>query len=751
MVLVLRPLAEPLPREYVPLLSAPTTQRLILSPLSPEESLALVQRRLGVARLPDSVVALLLSRAQGNPFFLEELTYALRDSGKLQIDKEECQVAPGLDLQTLEFPENVQGVVTSRIDRLTPPEQLTLKVASVIGRTFAQNLLCDICPIEDDKPHLGRYLATLVQQSLTMPEPQQPEPAYSFKHAITQEVAYQMMAPAQRKRLHQAVAEWYEHHHPLDLASFFPLLAKHWCNTDQIVKAIAYLEKSGENAMRDFAHKEAVVFFSQALELDRQIGLTSDHFRRGCWERQLAEAYYNLGDLSQSLQHFRTALEHLHHPLPRTQWGTLLTALGQVARQVLHRLLPRWFVGKAGKHKAQHLEVARAYERVVEIYYLENEKISTMQAAFTALNLSETVGTCPELARNYAHATIFSGLLMQHRLARAYAERARVMAQAVQQPSCTAYVNLIRGVYWVTVGEWEAGEEDLVSAMQIAEHIGEKRRWYESASTLTTLLSRKGDYRRSARLCEELYKSATRRGVPQVQLWGLSWQLWCLLALAPDSPQMGQLETALAECLATHRSMPLGDQILGYGLLALARWRRGDADLALQTAEAAVEVMSRTNQVAHYLLCAYAALAEVYVGVWTNSGGEGGLQQDRQRPLRKLCRVLSQFSWMYPVGRPELWQVRGHYAWLCGRSARAYRAWRKSLAAAERSRMPYEAARAHFVLAQYLPAEDPKRALHREHAERMFTEIGAAYFLRQLNPPPAPEKDVRNLFSSSSS
>jgi predicted ATPase/class 3 adenylate cyclase len=733
LVLVTRPLSEPLPRDYIPLANAPTTEHVTLSPLSGEETLALVRRRLGVAALPEPVAALLSSKAQGNPFFIEELAYALRDSGKIQISNGQCTIAAGLDLQTLPFPNNVQGVVTSRIDHLAPQPQLVLKVASVIGRAFSHRLVRDVCPITDAKVHLRRHLDVLVQHSLTTLDAQDPDPAYSFKHVITQEVAYHMMPPAQRKTLHQAVAEWYESHHRSDLSPFYPLLAKHWSNTEQAARAITYLEKSGENAMREFAHEEAVVFFSQALELERQSGQTSDGFRRGCWERQLGEAYYSLGAVGESRKHFQTALELLGVPLPRTQAGFLLSTVWEFARQWVHRLLPSWFVGRARHLAAQRLEAARAYERLVEIHYINNEKMETLHRAFKALNLSETVGECPELARNYAHAAIFCGFLMLHGPARAHARRAQELAEKINQPACTAYVNLIRAMYWVTVGEWETGEEDLVKAIAIAERTGEKRRWFEATFTLAKLLSRKGNYRHSARLCSELHRSATRRGVPHVQVWGISWHLWCLLALEPDSPQLAPLETALCNCLTAHPSMPLGDQILGYGLFALTRWRHGQVEEALAAAKPAEEIMSRSNQVAHYLLAPYAGLAEVYMGAWEALGPDKARVQAMQRRTRRLCRVLAQFCLMYPVGRPEMWLVYGQYQWLRGRPRRARFAWQKALAAAQRYRMPYEEARAHLALGRHLPAAEPDRPAHLARARELFTQIGATYYLRQLS------------------
>src|SRR6185436_3727687 len=127
--------------ELAQLLAAPGIERFELRALTGDDSLRLVAERLGVRSLPDEVAALIRDRAEGNPFFSEELAYALRDSGVLLIDDGDCRLAPGARLETLTLPGNVEGVVSSRIDRLTPSQQLAIKVASVIGRVFALRVL----------------------------------------------------------------------------------------------------------------------------------------------------------------------------------------------------------------------------------------------------------------------------------------------------------------------------------------------------------------------------------------------------------------------------------------------------------------------------------------------------------------------------------------------------------------------------------------------------------------------------------
>ncbi len=722
LVLVTRPLSDPLPRDYVPVAALKSTHKLALGPLGSDEAIALVKRRLGVVNIPDSMATLLHSKAQGNPFFIEELAYSLRETRKILIQDGRCTIAPGEDLLSLRFPDNVQGVVTSRIDRLAPPEQLTLKVASVIGRTFSKNLLRDISPIEDDKPNLERYLATLNSQSLTMLEAPDPDPAYCFKHVITQEVSYQMMPPAQRKKLHQVVAEWYEQHHGNDLSPFFPLLAKHWSNTDRFTRAIEYLEKSGENAMRDCAHEEAVTFFSQALALDQEIGFQSDRLRRAGWKRQLAEAYYNLSNLGTARQHFQSALEDLGYPFPRTQAGFVVSSIWEFAKQQMHRLRPRWFLGRSAHEAPQRLEAARAYERLVQIHYLNNAKVPSVHAAFKALNLSESVGECAEFARNLSHAAVFSGLLLMHGSARAYAERSRAMAAKVGQQSCIAYVEFIRGVYWVTVGEWDKAVNDLSTCMEMTERNGEQRRWYESGFTLANALSRRGNFRQSLLLSQKIHQLGVRRSIPQVQVWGLSWQLVCHHALAPETAQR-DLEAELADVLDTYSQVPLADQILGRGVLALSQWQRGEKAAARQTTEAAEAIIATTNQISHYLPPAYTGLAEVYIGLWQDQTGNPEVVREMDRRLRQLGKILGQFSLMYPIGKPTAYLVKGRYYSMKGWKRSAIRCWQRSLAAAERFQMPYEQSQAHAELARHLPDHDPQSAFHRQRAFELHQQL----------------------------
>ena len=261
-----RPMGEQVPEEYDRMLRIEGVEQLHLEAMPATDTLDLLCRRLGVKSLPDSMAELIEKKAEGNPFFSEELAYGLREAGVIEIQNGECRIAAGVgNLNELNFPATVQAVIASRIDRLSPREQLTLKVASAIGRSFGFRLLQDIYPIEEDKPELPNYLMKLERFDLTPMETPEPDLRYMFKHIITQEVAYGLMLHSQRRQIHESLALWYERSYE-ELSGFYAILAHHWSQTLVAEKAIFYLEKAGEQAVRSHALREAVQFFSEALE-----------------------------------------------------------------------------------------------------------------------------------------------------------------------------------------------------------------------------------------------------------------------------------------------------------------------------------------------------------------------------------------------------------------------------------------------------------------------------------------------------
>ncbi len=275
LVIGTRPLPEPRPAGYAQLQQQARLQTISLKALSPEETYLLACDHLGVASLPMSLREL-LQKAGGNPMVIEELIYQLWDEGYLTNEAGRCQVVPGVDLQGLVVPTTAQGVLISRIDRLSPSEQLTLKIASVIGRTFPRRALYDVFPPASGRDHLDRHLQTLVRLDLIVHDA--PQPAYTFKSLLIQETAYNSLLYSQRRQLHRQVAEWTERVHAADLSPHLASLARHWREADEPAKAIHYLEWASQQAMQSGAYQEAEHYLKESLELDARAGMLSAEY-----------------------------------------------------------------------------------------------------------------------------------------------------------------------------------------------------------------------------------------------------------------------------------------------------------------------------------------------------------------------------------------------------------------------------------------------------------------------------------------
>ena len=198
---------------------------------------------------------MILDKAEGNPFFLEELTRAVSEQGL------------GADLPV---PDTVHGVLTARIDRLDEDAKRILQTASVLGREFAPSLLAAIwdgpSPVE---PHL-RQLARL---EFLFERTGGDDAVYVFKHALTQDVAEATLLPSRRRELHRRAGEALERLHPDRLAELAPRLAHHYVEAEAWVPAAEHARRAAEAARGVFANREALARYDQAISAAQRAGL----------------------------------------------------------------------------------------------------------------------------------------------------------------------------------------------------------------------------------------------------------------------------------------------------------------------------------------------------------------------------------------------------------------------------------------------------------------------------------------------
>jgi predicted ATPase len=251
------------PEYHAPWMQRSYYQQLPLLPLGPEAIGELLRDLLGrdptVAALGDRI----RDRTGGNPFFIEEVVQALAETGSLEGAKKAYRlVRPAAELR---LPATVQAVLAARIDRLAEREKQVLETAAVIGREFTEPVLRRV--VELGEIDLSTTLEKLTSSEFVYEEMLYPQAQYTFKHALTQEVAYNSLLNERRLTLHERVGEAIESTFAGRLDEHLSELAHHYSHSRNTKKAIEYSQRAGERAVQLSANAEAIRHLTTALKL----------------------------------------------------------------------------------------------------------------------------------------------------------------------------------------------------------------------------------------------------------------------------------------------------------------------------------------------------------------------------------------------------------------------------------------------------------------------------------------------------
>jgi predicted ATPase len=235
--------------------------QLRLDPLPPASADEFLQALLGDDPSLAPLKQLLIARTQGNPFFLEESVRTLVETGVLVGERGTYRLAR--PLENLQVPATVQAVLAARIDRLPPEDKRLLQTAAVIGTEVPWPLLQAIADESDEVLHRG--LAHLQAAEFLYETSLFPEREYTFKHALTHEVAYGGLLHERQRLLHGRIVAAIEQRHADRLADQVERLAHHALRGEVWDKAVAYCRQAGDKAVARSANREAVACFEQAL------------------------------------------------------------------------------------------------------------------------------------------------------------------------------------------------------------------------------------------------------------------------------------------------------------------------------------------------------------------------------------------------------------------------------------------------------------------------------------------------------
>jgi class 3 adenylate cyclase/tetratricopeptide (TPR) repeat protein len=212
--------------------------------------------------IPPDLKRWVQGKAEGNPFYLEELVNALIESDTLIPNNGSWQLARSLTES--DIPSSLHGLITGRLDRLDQQTKRILQKASVIGRDFLYEILKRITEFEE---RIDGELSQLERIDLIRTRSVQPDIEYMFKHALTQEIVYHGLLKKQRREIHEQIAQVMESVFQDRLAEFNETLAYHFARGQSTARAVDYLVKSGEKSLARYAVEEAHQYFKKAYDI----------------------------------------------------------------------------------------------------------------------------------------------------------------------------------------------------------------------------------------------------------------------------------------------------------------------------------------------------------------------------------------------------------------------------------------------------------------------------------------------------
>jgi len=731
LILTVHPANVPVPKSHQFLFERTGTQLLHLEPLPTTEMAVLLAQRLAVLKIPQELLNFITEKTKGHPLFTEQLLYALRDSGLLKIIDEQCYLTTQFRQYTYsDFPETLTEAIFSRFIHLTPILQQLLKVASVIGNKFTASLLLVLYPIESEKILIG--LTTLQKLDFIIYHIVTEE--YSFKDHLSQKTIYELITLTEKQQLHHQIASWYEKNVTVQLNNYYPMIAYHWSQTENVIKTLEYLTLAGEQALNFCTYQEATYFFQQLLQRDKN----NPYFAL-----QLGKAYLGLNKIEESQQIFEQGLKFLKKSLPKTTVTLFISTLWQLSKQILHRLFPRYFLARQMTQQLKTrrlLQAAYLYEQIGDLSTRTGlSALGIFNVRLHSLNLAESIvpidvtqqGDSELLARTYIHLSVLTGLLTFSKIESLYANYGLKNIDSVTQLTDMMWIFQTLGIRDASYGRWVACQVNFVKAIKIAEHVGDIKGQMQCLHLLNLIHCYQGQFTDKIKQFNVLYVLARQYNDLSVQVWGLCGQIMVYL-------QLDQLDNAV-NCLKIVQSLPseqleLDDAIWVCGLLAQVYFRQGLLQRAVQMATKTAHLIAKKTPDALQLFESYVNVAHIYLSQWENATFLSKKERYACNKLSKhACQVLDDYADRFQMAKPRSLLLQGLHAWLNGQPKKARILWEKSLDKALDLNMLYEQALIHFEIARHAEQlNTPKTQQHLQKALEIFTQLNAQYYLQQV-------------------
>jgi class 3 adenylate cyclase/tetratricopeptide (TPR) repeat protein len=687
------------------LVRRPGVTTIRVGALDNDEIRELVCRRLDADAIPDELATLIHRRAEGHPLFAEELAVALRDGGAVVVRDGTCRVSSDIgSIVTHSLPDNVQGIVATRIDHLAPRQQLTLKVAAVLGRQFALGELARVHPLSDSMENVRADAKDIAEAGLLVRAADEDD-SFSFSHALVQEVAYELLPFTQRRELHQRAAEWLEQDSGRNLDELSPLLAHHWEQADVVEKAMHYIERAGERAlMKDSSNPEAEEFLTRLIALAERSGGSSGDRRQQVavarWERMLSQAIARQSRHAPAMTHLARSITLLGQTLPSPS----APCRAEFLRGIAARLL--WRPSKPRRHHRSTteqlalLELVRAYDSFVQLMYLGVPGSDSGTAGkgdvfflsgvaiLRSLRAAELAGPSPELSRTYSLFANLVAVFRRSSLATYYATQGRTVAEEVGDRHALFCALTLGQLPAFIRGAWQEAAPALEQALTIGAELRNIHDCLIYEGVLAYISFNRGQLDQALDRFRSILARAQRDDhlVPQ---------LWSTVSIGEVAFRQGRIDDAIDAanaCLELARRTNTVDQNSRFqanGLLASAWLRKEGPDRAQAYIALAVAAAESGARLSYSPQFGFVGVAETLFALWDRGGVHAA---PAMAQLQRWLRVLRIMAFCRPILAPWDLLFRAEWHRRRGRPRLARRRLHQAIRAAGRMGLTYEAA-----------------------------------------------------------
>ena len=673
------------------------TRRLVLDELSEPESLAMVREALGVTNLPAEIGEAVYAKTRGNPLFLEEVVHSLQAPGVLDRILSASTVTRAAELASLEIPDRVQGLLMSRIDRLSPDTREVLKAGSVVGRSFDESVLAGIDYELLRSVSLGKAFDELIAAALIVPERDGDSLDVSFRHALVQDVAYESLPFARRRDLHGRLAHYLETTQPVPDHG---LLVHHYRHAGDTEKTRMHAVRAAESSVAVYANLEAIDYLAVALDT-----ATSRTPRDACLRSRFEEL---MGDSLETLARYDEAVDCFSRA--RRRWAS--PAVRKIAASALRDLSP---IDEAdARDSLLCWKIAVAMERGCGAYTRALRWLEKGAATLPPSHLRLTARL--EITRGG-----FLTRLGRFREAVEFGEQGLALAREDADPGLQAYALTLLGFAFDSLGRYERGVECHTEAIVLYEEAGDLHGLAMSHGNLAGSHMYLGEFRAALEHDELALALHARVG-------STGWVAIEHVNLGAVLIQMGDLEAALEhldQALRLRSCQGVNPGLIGFALVLCCQAHVCAGDLEAASREIAEGRQLLEDIGAHgQLLDAGVAEAELQLA-------RGDLVQAAESGRLTLTQAqaagaeLNQVQALCMLGRVRLAEGDPQAA-IAGLEAGA--------ALAEKIGAGYERARTLAVLAEARAAcADGSRACEDALAQaiHLFRKMGARYDLEK--------------------